>query len=398
MRRFAPRAWLVVATLVAGLLPTATALADEPIPTVVYGAWFATDQPMQEHHVITFQASIQAPSDGWATDATVTFEPLVGDDPALKCTIAVNPENGTLCELPSMPAGSYQYKVTYSGNAAFAGSVSPEFDFTIDPDVLDASGVGVSNSIFYPYKDGYLDTVSIRGTRNESIAVVIRIYRPTGALLRTISIAKGTGAYSFAWNGRSSSGAMLSSGKYKVVQTLTDEGPVVKAFTSYATISAKKLVIKTTYVTKKGSAISARGTDGNGSISTSTSGGYTKLVGRYPTGSTVVGYQFTLPAAVVYKSIAFQVSTKGALRIPPNEIGLQNFKTCAYASGAWDIGCFDHWKGFPSSGSSSLSWTTTSGSATNNRQSRTARGAVSVINGTMYIYTARIKITYGVLQ
>ncbi len=396
MRRPRLRPWLLVATLVVGLLPTSTVLADDPIATVVYGSWFATDQPLQEHHVITLQAQIQAPSDGWATDATVTFEPVVADA-GPTCVSAVNPENGTLCEIPTMAPGYYQYHVTYSGNAVFASSVSDPFDFTIEPDTFDATGIGVSASTFYPYKDSYLDTVSIRGTRNEPMSVLIRIYRPTGALLRTISIAKGTGAYSFAWNGRYSTGTMLATGRYRVTQTLTDSG-ASKSFTSYTTLSAKRLVTRTTYVTKKGNAITAKGTDGNGSISISSSGGYTKLVGRYPTGTTAIGYQFALPSAAVYKSISFQVYTKGGLRVPPNEIGLQNFKTCPYVAGSWDINCFDHWKAFPSSGSSGLSWTSASGSATNDRYSRTVRGSVSVINGTMYVYTARIKVTYGVLQ
>ena len=92
--------------------------------------------------------------------------------------------------------------------------------------LVEATGVAVSGTTIYPYKDTWRDTVAIRGTRTERLSVTIKIYKPTGSLLMTRTIAAGTGAYSYTWNGKTSKGVILAAGKYKVVQTLTDPSSV----------------------------------------------------------------------------------------------------------------------------------------------------------------------------
>ena len=69
--------------------------------------------------------------------------------------------------------------------------------------LVEATGVAVSGTSLYPYKDTWRDTVPIRGTRTERLSVTIRVYKPTGSLLMTRAIAPGTGAYSYTWNGQS---------------------------------------------------------------------------------------------------------------------------------------------------------------------------------------------------
>jgi hypothetical protein len=121
-------------------------------------------------------------------------------------------------------------------------------------------------------------------------------------------------------------------------------------------------------------------------------------MGKYPSGWVGVGYQFTLPSAPVYKSIAFQVYANGAAWAGGSTFGLQNFTWCPYiASSTWNVSCFDHWDGLGSS-PVATQWYSTGGSATHNRSGRYVRGIVSVPVGTMTIYKARVKLVYGVLR
>jgi FlgD Ig-like domain len=277
--------------------------------------------------------------------------------------------------------------------------VSEPFELVIEPDTLDATNVKLEYTTFYPYKDGYRDTIHVSGMRSEPISVSIKIYSPTGSLVKSVSVARASGKYSYNWNGRNSAGTIRAAGKYKFVQKLTDAAGTTKTFTLYATLSHKKLVTKTAYVEKPGNDVSAKGTDGSASISVSSSGGSAKLTA----GSNAwagVGYGFSIPTAVVYKSISFQVYAKGTHSVPANEIGLQNFTTCPYSTDTWNEGCFDHWKPIGSQLGSipTATWYSAPGSVTSNRHSHWIRGMVSVNWGTVTVYKARAKVVYGVLQ
>ena len=357
--------------------------ATEPV-------WFG-DLSVQANHALPAQVSINGFSGGPSMDGPMTVKDVASD------TVIASGMVGLQFTIPPMAAGTHQFLVSYLGTADYAASTKT-FDVVVTNDVAEATGLGTNYTTFYPYKDGYRDTVTIRGNRLEPLSVWIRIYSPTGSLVKSVTLARAAGPYGYVWNGRTSSGALRSAGKYKIVQVLADAAGARKSFTSYVTLSHKKLVTKTVYVTKLGSSITVKGDSGTGSIVISTSGGYAKLTGHYPGGWVGVGYQFTLPSAPVYKSIAFQVYSKGPLNTQPSAIGLQNFINCPYSSsGDWYAGCFDHWKNIGSTSSSPV-WYSTSGSVTANRYGRTVRGLVSVNAFTQTIYKARVKVVYGVLQ
>lgn len=351
---------------------------------------------VETHHAITLGSSVQAVTDGWWIGASITFRRAGGGTTV--CTVPASDSNFHTCTIASLPVGTASFEAVYSGNATNVGSTSPAHLVTVTADTVSASGVKVNYTTFYPYKDGYRDSLTLSGSRQEPIAVAIRIYSPTGSLVRTATIARASGGYRYAWNGRTAGGTILAAGKYRVVQTLTDAFGTRRAYTQYATLSTKRLVTKTTYVTRLGSSVSASGDPGTGSIVISTSGGYAKLTGRDPNGWVGVGYQFTLPTAVVYKSIAFQVYSKGPISVPPNMIGMQNFRTCPLAGGAWNEACFDRWAGLGSSSGTTAIWQFASGSLTTNLSGRTVRGLVSVASSTHTIYTARIRVIYQILQ
>jgi len=347
---------------------------------------------VEAHHPFLLNASLGSPRRDWATASTMTFTRVGSSTPA--CVVGVATSNSTSCTAPALPVGTHTYRVTYSGNATNAPSTSDDVTVKVTPDLVHAIDVKRNYSVFYPVKDDYRDSLTLSGNRQEPISVAIKIYSPSGTLVRSASIARASGTYKYAWNGRNSSGSVLAAGRYKIYQTLTDAAGTKATFTSLSDLSRKRIVEKTVYVTKDGDAVSAKADPGGGSIVISSSGGYAKLTAKYPDGRVAVGYQFTIPAADVYKSVAFQIYVKAPMSVPPNDMGMQNFTTCPYSS-AWDEGCFDRWAGV---GSGSTVWKSTSGSPTHNRHERTIRGFVVANAFSLTIYEARVKVVYGVLQ
>ena len=108
-----------------------------------------------------------------------------------------------------------------------------------------------------------------------------------------------------------------------------------------------------------------------------------------------VGYQFTIPSATRYKSLAFQIYAKGPKTSPASAIGMQNFSWCPYVAHEWNISCFDRVKTI---GGGGTKWFSTSGNVTANRSGTRVRGVVSVADGIYYVYKARVKVVYQVLR
>ena len=237
---------------------------------------------------------------------------------------------------------------------------------------VDASGVGVTLATFYPYKDGYLDTVAIHGSRIEPLAVAIRIYGPTGKLVRSTSYGRAAGGYAFGWNGRSNSGATLAAGKYKVVQTLIDAHGNHRAFTNYTTISTKRLRFTTVTIARTGKAYSAKFAD-------------------LPSGAGY-GYALTMPSATMYKAITVKIQGKSS--IPLASYGAQNFTRCSVGA-SWFSSCFDFLGNFPPS----VAWVSHSATAARYHHGHTVRvGVFAAPGGSASIYKVEIVVTYGVLH
>lgn len=352
-------------------------------------------ESFEANHSFQLEAFVYAANDQWQAGATMTFRRVGLSTPI--CVVAVSATNATRCTVPPQPLGAWQYTATYSGNTRNLASTGGPISIDIVPDAVHASGVGVSYSTFYPVTDGYRDSLQIKGTREEPIAVTARIYSPGGSLLRTLSASTGSGAYSLTWNGRNSSGAVLPEGKYKVVQTLKDGAGTTRTSTHYVNLSKKRLYTYTKTILKAGSAITAKGTSGTGSVTLNTSSGYA-LLKSGSNGWAGAGWEFTIPTAVIYKSIKFQVYAKRGLSAPPTEIGMQNFGACPYnASSDWNVGCFDHLRPVGNRTSTSA-WYTSPGSVTANRAGTKVRGMISDPGGAVYVYKAQVVVTYQVLR
>jgi hypothetical protein len=350
---------------------------------------------IEAHHAFQLEASVGSSLNDWAIGATMTFRKVGVSTPI--CVVAVDPSQGTRCTVPAQSTlGAVQYTATYSGNADNKGATSSPLDMMIVADTVHATGVGRQYSTFYPYRDGYEDTDAIKGTRGETIGVTIRIYNPSGALIRTVTIGSGTGSYSYSWNGRNSAGTEYAAGAYKITQTLKDSAGTSKTYTNSVYLSHKILYTYSKAIAHYGSSVAAKGTIAPGTISFNTTSHYTVL----KTGSggwAGVGWEFTLPSATIYKSIKFQIYAKGGLGVPPTDIGMQNFKTCPYvASTTWDVSCFDRMVGVGNQGTTA--WYTTYGYVTTNRSGNRARGIISDGAGTWYVYKVQVVVTYGILK
>lgn len=370
---------LLGATVLAGSFATTVAAVD-PEPSTTDLSWIANG-PLQDNHPITIQASIQTAVNGWADNATIDFDEV--DGLGAECHgVVVDAGNATQCVIPDLGPGTYHYEATYSGNAVVAGSVSNVLELVIVADTVDATNVKVNYATFYPVKDGYRDSLTISGNRQEAIAVTISIYNGNNKRVRQASKSSASGGYSYAWNGRDSKGDVLPAGKYRIVQKLVDAAGTTKSFTSYSNLSGKKLVTLTKTISKKGSAIDAKA--GKLSVSGGT------LILKPSNNGSVGGWQFKLPSALIYKKLSFSATASAPLAAPPALIAMQNFNWCS--GSAWDTSCFNQVKAIGNTSGSSKTYTT-SGSASANRDGKRVRGLVATLGVTVRVSKVQVKVT-----
>lgn len=335
-------------------------LAVEPAATTIEMAPQGTPEGG-----VPFTATItlkQVDPPGVATSATGVATVAEGDTTLDDCMLT----NGT-CDvtITLATAGDHTLKVSYPGDAAFAAATADPV-ITVIANTVQATGVGLNYGTFYPYRDGYRDAVTARGTRIEAASVLIKVYSPTNRLLKTApAIASATGAYAWAWNGRNASGTMYPAGKYRIEQTLND-GYMTKTWTSYVNLSAKRLYT------------------------------YTKTLKQsYPgqvdySGKGWAAWQFALPGATVYKKIVFGVEAKS--RRPLGGFGPQDYTVCGprYVG----PGCTSVTKSL----TTTRQWVYLRGSVSKHIKNGKARIVIWTNGGRVVPYYAKVTVTYGVLK
>ena len=238
------------------------------------------------------------------------------------------PVVGGVAELPvaALALGSHTITATYSGDAIFRGGATAALTGTVVANLVNASGVGVSDTTIYPIKDAWRDTIAIRGIRNERLAVTIRVYSPADTLVMIRRIPPGFGSYASTWNGRNAVGAMLPAGRYRVVQTLTDPSTVPaleRSWTSGVALSTKQMTWKTVTFTVAPGPRSYRFSSGQGVGASSTSSAAALVLSGASDEWPAVGYEFSLPAASTYRQVRFQVL--GSASGPTPTLGLQRW-------------------------------------------------------------------------
>jgi len=341
-----------------------TGHADVTVHVALVPETVAIDGPVtvQAHHLVSLTASLTGTPIIVAPTGTIEWRDA--DSHALLAPAADVTAGAPVLNLIPSAAGVKHIEAIYSGDSVYAAATSPVFTLTITADTVQATGVGVDLTTFYPIVDGYRDAVHARGTRQEPIWVSIRIYNSTNHLVRSLSVATGIGAYSVGWNGRTSGGTLLPAGSYKIKQTLTDTAGTHKIVYSTVALSWKKIYTYSTTLNK-----------------------------TTPTKKTTswAAWQFTLPSATIYKSLNFQIYGKSTI-VPGIYIGAQDKRLCAFTT-TYSLGCVASWTAV----SYSLGWHGKSLSTTYNRSGRYVRGFAAAAGGGIY-YKVRLLVTYGILK
>ncbi len=297
------------ATSVAGSATTVVQCRDRP--TVMLAA--NRDTAVSGETLVTFTARFGLNKDA---GGTVTFRDVTGSTPAVLGTANIVPDPAytqyphAVLNARLTGAGVHAIDAVYSGNESHFPATSNPVAITVSPDVgVSASGVGVSYAMFYPYKDGYRDTVAMRGTPGEPVSVTVRVYNSSGRRVRSWSLATRSSAWSLAWNGRTASGIRLAAGTYKVVQKLRDALGHTKSFTAYTTISNKRLYWHTGSQTKYGASFSRAYATKSAWVAPNYSSFYrgVDLYGNSGDEYAYCEYRFTLPSGTVYKSLKLSV-------------------------------------------------------------------------------------------
>jgi hypothetical protein len=238
----------------------------------------------------------------------------------------------------TLAVGVHELTASFTGSGDY-GPSDTHLTQTVNPDTfVDVTGLRVTYPTFYPYKDGYRDTEGVRGTLHEPASVLIRVYSPTNALVKTFNLgSRAAGAYSIVWTGRNASGAILANGTYRIVQRLTDAQSNVKTVTHSVTLSRKRLIWTTSAIARAGYQYSAYADPGNGYVSASRSSYYHGVKLSSGSAGVAVRYTFKVRSAVVYgTSIKFQVLG----RSPNGRTVLEGLWNRAYCSPS-NVGCYD---------------------------------------------------------
>ncbi len=104
------------------------------------------------------------------------------------------------------------------------------------PDPSVRISTSLSASTIWPTRDGYRDTVRFTRRMYEPARAVLNIYGPSGNRVQQATYRFDTGIATYTWNGRSSTGAILPSGRYRLVLSWRDLAGNPRSSVRYVTL------------------------------------------------------------------------------------------------------------------------------------------------------------------
>ncbi len=289
--------------------------------------------PALDSQSLTIEASVTPASVSGGTLSIVD-----AFDGSTIATGTVGPGTSSVSVSRTFAAGNHTLTASYSGDGDYGPSETQLGQKVRVDSAVDATGVGVGHRTFYPYRDGYLDSNTIRGTLREPSRVLIRIYSPSDDLITTVNLGSlASGRYEHEWRGRSSSGSILAEGTYRVVQRLTDRAGNSRTVSSPVVVSRKRLVWTTTTLERQGSGYDGIADTGSGTVSANRSayhGGVRLSSGK---SGVAVNYKFNLHSALAYgDTVKFRVLGRSPNRTRVLE-GLWDPAPCSPAQ----VSCYD---------------------------------------------------------
>lgn len=357
-----------------------------PTTTTLEAAAPATELGLE----VVLTAAVNPPLDGF-----VAFL----DGITLLAVEPVDPDTGVATLVSSrLRVGPHRIVATFLGDDEHAASQSAPLTITVTPPTkIHASGLGLSRSSFFPVKDGYLDTVVIRGRVGQPAMVNVEIYsRATGKEVRSLRFGEKVGSYNVTWDGRDAAGALLPAGGYRVVQRLRDAWGNALAHSSLVQVSLKRLHWTTASQVRSGNSADERQAYASALILRSRFAGGIQLdagageIWPPDPSEAWLDYSFRLPDAAAYKRITCGVL--GATD-PGRGPATLLFRDWTAGDEAWDV---------VAEARAGYAWTYGKG---NPREhiSRTHEAICSIDvlagnNGQIDVATVKLTYTYGVLR
>ena len=151
---------------------------------------------------VTLVTGWKDPQNGAPPDPTGTIDLKRVSDGSVLTTWTVSGSGPYTFLLPSFATGTYALATHYSGDANYDPGDGTPVDLVVQADVVDATGIGIAYTAFYPVVDGYRDSVAVKGVRNEPASAASRSTTPRTRSSWALSVATASGAYAVAWNGR----------------------------------------------------------------------------------------------------------------------------------------------------------------------------------------------------
>lgn len=147
--------------------------------------------------------------------------------------------------LTSLADGDYKVVVTATGDHGLTGTDSQTVTWDATAPVI--TSVTSSASTFYPYPDGYHDTVNaqVAAPADGGGTGTLQVRSSTGAVVRTFTNRTLVDGTTVSWNGTNNGGKRVPAGRYRFRTILTDAAGNTDTDTSSPfTVSAKRLVVK----------------------------------------------------------------------------------------------------------------------------------------------------------
>jgi hypothetical protein len=271
---------------------------------------------------VTLVALVEPEAAGATPSGTVVFT----IDGAERSPVALDADGRASVSVTWATIGVKKVSAAYSGDASFAPPGTASLAPTVVANTARGTGIRLSSTSVYPVVDGWHDTVTARGIRSERLALAIAVRNAKGTVIRRFSAGSATGPYAWAWNGRTSTGAMAPAGRYTIVQTLIDpygSRPRLTV-TSSVVLSLRKMQWMTTTIAASPGPRCYQFSTGDGvgpySCSSTAPLRLAGVAGRWPG----IGYELRLPSATAYRSI--RVEVQGTFTGPQPAIGLHDWK------------------------------------------------------------------------
>jgi hypothetical protein len=184
------------------------------VPTNPVVSLFVASVPPVAGNPVRLSASLSRTASGPApSSGTIAFEEA-GQTLATAPVVAGQAAGS----VGPLAAGPHTFTAIYSdpGGTVVASSSPVVVDVLAEAPrdtTVGAHGLAIAPTTFYPVKDGYLDTLTIKGVLDEAGTVSAAIYSvATGNKVRVLTLGLRTGTYSLKWDGRSSSGILQPAG------------------------------------------------------------------------------------------------------------------------------------------------------------------------------------------